>query len=137
MEYPLPQFLQIKPKVAGPFRLRELLYIVGGATISVFFYFTRPLFTFIIIAIPIMGIAFILAFGKRKGFPIPTILARSLFFVFKPKRYIWHKTEQVAASLPQAKKQEEKEEEKSPSNLKISEKSKLKEVAKLIEIHSK
>lgn len=137
MEYPLPQFLEIKPKIAGPFDLRQLLYILSGASFALYFYFTRPLIFFIVITIPIMAIAFLLAFCKIKGFPLPTILVRSFSFIFKNKRYIWQKTESAAPFLPQAKPLEKKKEVDSVSSLKIAEKSRLKEVAKLIEIHAK
>jgi hypothetical protein len=137
MEYPLPQFLEIKPKVAGPFNLRQIIYIVAGATISIFFYLTFPLMFFVVITIPIMIIAFILAFAKIKGFPVPTILVRSFRFLFKNKQYVWHKTEQATPTLAQPRQPDKKEEVDPLSTLKITEKSRLKEVAKLIEIHSK
>ena len=137
MEYPLPQFLQIKPKVAGPFNFRQLAYIVGGALIALIFYFTAPLMTFILIGIPIMAVALILAFGKIKGFPIPTIMLRSFFFVFAGKKYIWKKIEGPAPIIPQAKKKKKEQEPELATTLKITEKSRLKDINKLIEIHPK
>jgi|AntAceMinimDraft_18_1070375.scaffolds.fasta_scaffold03128_7 hypothetical protein len=137
MEYPLPQFLSIKPKVAGPFNFRQLAYIVGGALISVIFYFTMPVVTFLIIATPIMGLSLVLAFGKIKGFPIPTIMMRSFFFVFASKKYIWTKVETPAISMPKAKKQEIEKVKDLTTTLKVTEKSRLKDIGKLIEIHPK
>jgi hypothetical protein len=137
MQYPLPQFLQIKPKIAGPFNFRQLAYIVGGALISVIFYFTTTLWRFIIISIPIMITAFVFAFAKIKGFPITTILVRSFGFLFKSKTYIWHKIEMPAYSLPKKPKKNEETELKLTTTPKIAEKSRLKQVAKLIEIHPK
>jgi len=138
MEYPLPQFLSIKPKVAGPFDFRQLAYIVGGALISTIFYFTMPsVIYFLIIAIPIMAISLILAFGKIKGFPIPTIMMRSFFFVFAGKKYIWKKTEVPTPIMPRAKEKKKEEIIDLTANLKIAEKSRLKDIGKLIEIHPK
>lgn len=89
-----------------------------------------------IIAVPIMGVALVLAFGKMKGFPIPTIIMRSFFFLFVPKKHIWQKKETVAITIPKTKKK--KEEVIKPSIIpKITEKSRLKEITKLIEIHPK
>ncbi|MBU1045588.1 PrgI family protein [Patescibacteria group bacterium] len=138
MEYPLPQFLSIKPKVAGPLNLMQLLYIVGGAIVAVIFYFTASLTTFIIMGIPIMVVALILAFGKRKGFPIPTIIGRSFMFIFASKRYLWKKVDTPAIVLPKATKAKaaELEDDKAVS-LKISGQSRLKEIGRLIEIHPK
>ena len=137
MEYPLPQFLQIKPKVAGPLDLRQLIYIVSGAIVSVIFYFTMPLMRFVLFAIPIMGVSLAFAFGKIKGFPIPTILKRSFLFTFAGKRYIWHKIEAPVPVLPRATKKIVPERKLPDSTLKVAEKSKLKKIANLIEIHPK
>lgn len=138
MQYPLPQFLSIKPKVAGPFDFRQLAYIVGGALISAVFYFTiSSVINFLIVSIPIMFISLILAFGKIKGFPIPTVIMRSFFFVFASKRYIWKKVERPAIIMPHTKKREKKEIVDATANLKITQKSRLKDIGKLIEIHPK
>lgn len=138
MQYPLPQFLSIKPKVAGPFDFRQLAYIVGGALVSTIFYFTMPsVIYFLLIAIPIMGVSLILAFGKIKGFPIPTIAMRSFFFVFAGKKYIWKKTERPAPIIHRAQEKKKEEVIDPTVNLKIAEKSRLKDISKLIEIHPK
>jgi len=77
MEYPLPQFLQIKPKVAGPLNFRQLAYIVAGALVATIFYFTlHSVIQFLLVGIPIMIVALVFAFGKIKGFPLPTILKK-------------------------------------------------------------
>ncbi|MEA3453211.1 MAG: PrgI family protein [Patescibacteria group bacterium] len=138
MEYPLPQFLSIKPKIAGPFNFRELAYVVGGALVCTIFYFTvSSVVTFLIISAPIMGVSLILAFGKTKGFPIPTIMRRSFLFTFASKKYIWKKIEAPAPIIPRAKEKKEKPTIDLTANLKISEKSRLKDISKLIEIHPK
>ena len=139
MEYPLPQFLQIKPKVAGPLRFRELAYVIGGSIIAVIFYFVLPsVVMFLVVAIPIILLSLILAFGKVKGFPIPTLLMRSFFFIFAGKKYIWKKTETATPILPKATKEKKgKEKPASTATLKISEKSRLGDIGKLIEIHPK
>ncbi len=136
MQYPLPQFLTIKPKIAGPFNFRQLAYIVGGSLICVIFYFTMPVVRFLLISIPIMTVALVFAFAKIKGFPVPTILVRSFAFLFKSKTYIWRKEEKPAFSLPQSAKKPEQI-EKPDITPSIGGKSRLKRVANLIEIHPK
>ncbi len=138
MEYPLPQFLSIKPKVAGPFNLAQLLWIVGGALVAIIFYFVAPLMTFILIGIPIMIVAFIMAFGKRKGFPIPIIIVRSFGFIFAGKKYLWQKVDTPTIVLPKAAKAKPIDFNSDKSiSLKISGQSRLKEIGRLIEIHPK
>ncbi len=136
MQYPLPQFLEIKPKIAGPFNLRQLAYLIGGSLVCLIFYFTTSMIKFVILSIPIMIIAFVFAFAKIKGFPVPTILVRSFGFVFKSKTYLWHKKEEPIYALP---KKPKKEEEKSNIILtpQIAGKSRLNQVSNLIEMHSK
>jgi len=134
----LPQFLSIKPKVAGPLNLMQLLYIVGGAIVAVIFYFTASLTTFIVIGIPVMILALILAFGKRKGFPIPTIIGRSFMFIFASKKYLWQKVDTPAIVLPKATKAKPAElKDDETISLKLAGQSRLKEIGRLIEIHPK
>jgi len=136
MEYPLPQFLEIRPKVAGPLNFRQLMYLVVGALVATIFFFIVPLVPFMIITVPIMIVALFLAFGKIKGFPVPTIIMRSFFFLFVSKKYIWHKKEAGAPMFAEVKKKK-KEDVEPTSTPKITEKSRLKEITKLIEIHPK
>ena len=137
MQYPLPQFLTIKPKIAGPFNFRQLAYIVGGALISVIFYFTTSMIKFVLISIPIMITALVFAFAKIKGFPLPTILMRSFGFLFKSKTYLWHKKEQPMYALPKKPKKKEEQLPDIAPTPKIAGESRLKQVSNLIEIHSK
>jgi hypothetical protein len=135
MEYSLPQFLEIKPKVAGPLTFRQLIYI-GSAGIFLAIAFTMlPLWKFFLVAVFVGGIAVFLAFGKIKGFPAPTILARAFSFLFVNKIYIWQKKEIPPTVLP-SKEKKKKEEEKVPgATLRIAEGSRLKKLVNIIEIH--
>ena len=136
MQYPLPQFLEIKPKIAGPFNLRQLAYLIAGSLTCLIFYFTTSMMKFVIVSIPIMIIAFVLAFAKIKGFPVPTILVRSFGFLFKSKTYLWHKKEEPIYALPVKLKKKEKISNIVPTP-QIAGESRLKKVSNLIEIHSK
>ena len=131
MEYPLPQFLEIKPKIAGPLNFRQFMYLFGALLFLMIFYFTKPLFTFILIAIPTLTIAIVFAFVKVKGYPIPTLLLRALSFLAKTKVYVWKKDTSPVYVLPKSPK---KKEEKGITP-KLAEKSRLKELSKLVEIH--
>lgn len=131
MEYPLPQFLEIKPKIAGPLNFRQFMYLFGALLFLMIFYFTKPLFTFILIAIPTVIIAIVFAFVKVKGYPIPTLIIRALSFMAKTKVYVWKKDTSPAYVLPKKNKKEEEE----STTPKLAEKSRLKELSKLVEIH--
>ena len=131
MEYPLPQFLEIKPKIAGPLNLRQFLYLFLTGLFCLIFYFTKPMGTFVTISIPAFIIAIIFAFVKIKGYPVPTLLFRALSFVAKGKIYIWKKGTVPHYTLPKTKKEEK------PKAIvpKIAERSRLRELSKLIEVH--
>jgi len=132
MQYSLPQFINVKPKIAGPLTLRQLLYIGTTGIILSILFFTLPLGRFVLIAIFMTGIAVFLAFGKIRGFPAPTVIFRSIKFAFSSKIYIWQKKERPRLVLPKVKKIKEKERAASPT---IAGKSRLKRLANLIEIH--
>ncbi|MCD6410707.1 PrgI family protein [bacterium] len=136
MEYPLPQFLEIKPKVAGPLTLRQLLYFAGALIFLLYFYFTKSPGVFLLIAIPVIGATFILAFVKVKGYPIPTLILRAIGYSIKEKVYVWRKISTPTPTLPRigVGKPIKKETNKVIPKIGPS-KSKLKELSKLVEIH--
>lgn len=138
MEYPLPQFLSIKPKVAGPLNLKQLIYIVIGGGGAIMLYFTtQSLLSFFLIGVPFIILCVILAFGKIKGFDIPVIIARSFGFLFAGKQYIWKKVDTPAVVIPQAKPKKEDPSEEQHITLRVSGESRLKDINRLIEIHPK
>ncbi len=135
MEYSTPQFLELKPKVAGPLTFRQLIYIGGIGVVLLILFTVMPLGKFLLIAIPSSGIALFLAFGKIRGFPAPTLLARSFIFLFQGKIYVWQKKEMPMPSLPSSKKISKEDDIKPQPTLKIAEGSRLKRLTNIIEIH--
>lgn len=135
MQYSTPQFLELKTKIAGPFNFRQLMFIGGIGVIILILFTIMPFGKFLLIAIPLAGIALFLAFGKLKGFPAPIILARAFSFLFKKKMYVWSKIELPAANLPNYSKKETEKIIKPAATLKIAEGSRLKKLIKAIEIH--
>lgn len=134
MEQPLPQFLDLQPKVAGPFTFKQLIFIAGIGVIILILFTQLKLGTFLLLALPLAGLAVFLAFGKIRGFPAPTVLARSFAFLFMGKVYVWHK-KGAQAELPNIKKAEIKQELKPTASLQLDKNSKLKGLKKLIEIN--
>lgn len=136
MEYSLPQFLEIKPKIAGPFTFHQLVWI-GGPFLVILIMIASgvKLSKIILIGIPLMFFAVYFAFGKIKGFPVPTILARAFMYFFRTKIYVWKQRTTPPPTLP---KKQIKKEEKLPTpeaSLKVAQGSKLKRLVNIIEIH--
>lgn len=134
MEQPLPQFLDLQPKVAGPFTFKQLIFIAGIGVIILILFTMIPMGTFLLVAIPLAGLAIFLAFGKIRGFPAPTVLARSFGFLFAGKVYVWHK-KGAQTDLPITKKAEGVEKFKPKTSMKVGGGSKLEDLKKIIEIN--
>ncbi|MCD6270955.1 PrgI family protein [bacterium] len=136
MEYSLPQFLEIKPKIAGPFTFHQLVWIGGPFLIILIMIASGvKLSKIILIGIPLMIFAVYFAFGKIKGFPVPTILARAFSYLFRVKIFVWRQQTTPPPTLP---KRVAKKEEKPPTpeaTLKLAEGSRLKRLVNIIEIH--
>jgi len=136
MEQQVPQFLNVQPKVAGPFNFKQLLFIAGFGLIILIFFTTLSLPVFITVAIPLAGIALFLAFGKIKGFPAPTVLARSFGFLFASKIYVWKKKEGQGI-IPSFEKKEAvvaKKIERPQAQLKTGQGSSLKGLNNMLEL---
>ncbi len=135
MEQPLPQFLDLQPKVAGPFTFKQILFIAGIGLIVLILFTQLPMGTFLIIALPLAGLALFLAFGKIRGFSAPTILARSFGFLFGSKIFIWRKTGEPSPEFIQkAVAPEKKLVDRPEASLKLAPKSKLKNLSNLVEL---
>ncbi len=135
MEYIVPQFIERETKIVGPFTFKQFIFIGIAGGLSIFLYFFLPFFLFLIIAIVLLGGAFALAFFKMGGFPLPKLLQNFFIFLTKPKIYLWKKK-----TIPPKifkKMEEPKEEEKEGSILKISGRSRLRELFKVLETKTK
>ena len=135
MEYIVPQFIERETKIVGPFTFKQFIFIGIAGGLSIFLYFFLPFFLFLIIAVGLMGGAFALAFFKMGGLSLPKLLQNFFIFLTKPKIYLWKKK-----TIPPKifKKIEElKEEEKEGSILKISGRSRLRELFKVLETKTK
>ncbi len=135
MEYSTPQFLELKPKVAGPLNFRQVVYIGGIGAIVLVLFTLMPLGKFLIVAIPASGIALFFAFGKIKGFSAPNFLARAFTFLFRGKMYVWQKKEMPAPHLPSSKKAIERNDIRPQATLNVAGGSRLKKLTNIIEIH--
>ena len=88
------------------------------------------------VAIPVIGVTFILAFVKVKGYPIPTLILRAIGYSVKEKVYVWRKISTPPTTLPRVEVKKPFGEETKELTPKIGpSKSKLKELSKLVEIH--
>ncbi len=91
-QFQVPQFIEQKAKIVGPFTLAQFLYIAGAVSISVAaFYTLDSFFLSFLIALFTGGIAISLAFVQINGQDLPIVIGTALTYWQKPKRYVWQK----------------------------------------------
>ena len=78
MQFQVPQFIDTEDKIVGPLSLRQFAYVGTAAAICGALLFVLKLWLWGIVAVPILGVGGILAFGNVNGRPI-SIYIRSLF----------------------------------------------------------
>ncbi|MCD5396446.1 MAG: PrgI family protein, partial [Candidatus Pacebacteria bacterium] len=127
---------EIKPKIAGPFTFHQLIWI-GGPTLIILIMIASGvrLSKIILIGIPLMIFAVYFAFGKIRGFPVPTILARGFMYIFRTKIYVWQQRQVPPPSLPKKQAKKERKLPAPETSLRIAEGSRLKKLVNIIEIH--
>jgi len=135
MEFQVPQFIEHKPKVVGPFTFGQFIYIGAAGGICFFLWFSlgkTNFFLFVFISVILFLTAGILAFGKMGGRSLPLMIGNFLKFSLMPKRYLW-KTKEMPPKIIMRKAEPKKEEKIEEIPLKIGEKSQLKKLSIKIE----
>ncbi|AKM78614.1 MAG: hypothetical protein UY31_C0033G0002 [Candidatus Wolfebacteria bacterium GW2011_GWE1_48_7] len=89
MQFQIPQFIEIEDKIAGPFSLRQLLYVVGGGVVAFLAFTTMPFLAGAIVALISLGGALALALVKVNGQPLTRIAFAAVGFFWKPRLYLW------------------------------------------------
>jgi len=125
MEFTVPQFIEREPKIFGPFGFKQFTYIGIAGGIAIFLYFILPFPVFLMIAVILVSGAFILAFVKINGIPLPTVIQNGFVFLTRPRIYLWRK-KTVFTKVVEKTKESKKEEKRKESPLKVVEKSYLK-----------
>ena len=88
-QFQVPQFITIEDKVIGPFTIKQFLYLAaGGGLIAVTYYFFTS-FIFVPVAIFVGALAGSLAFLKINEQPFPLILKNAVFYMARPRLFIW------------------------------------------------
>lgn len=89
MQFQIPQFIEIEDKIAGPFSLRQLLYVVGGGVVAFLAFTTLPFLAAVIIALISVGGTLALALVKVNGQPLTRVAFAAAGFFWKPRLYLW------------------------------------------------
>lgn len=128
MAFVVPKFIEMEPKIVGPFTFKQFIFVAIAGAICFILYFSlakKSFFLFILISIILMLGSLALAFFQIGGQPLPTVLKNFLFFSGSSKLYIFKK--KVLPPKIVFKKEEVKPKEKIEAEpvLKITKKGRL------------
>lgn len=93
-EFQIPQFIEEKPKIIGPFTLGQFFYLAGSALIAYVSYWLFTFALFLVIAGLSVGAGLALAFVKLNGRDLPTMVAYAASYIWKPRKYTWQRAMQ-------------------------------------------
>jgi hypothetical protein len=89
-QYKVPQDVESEDKLIGPFGFRQFVYLLVAAAMGATAYFlARMALALVVIPLPVMGLALVLALPLRKDQPMETYLAAIVRFLFKPRQRLW------------------------------------------------
>ncbi|MBU1137331.1 PrgI family protein [Patescibacteria group bacterium] len=91
MQFKVPQFIELEDKIVGPLTIKQFLFLAGGGALLFVLWLVLALGAFIVVAIPIGGIAMALAFYRPNGQPFIFLVISFFNYLFKPKLYLWRK----------------------------------------------
>ena len=108
MRFEVPQFIEIEDKIIGPFTWRQFVYVAGGGGAVVILYlWGLPMVIFLLIALPIAGLAGALAFYPVNNRPFSLFLESIFQYLFSKKLYLWRRrgntvygTESADSAIP-------------------------------------
>jgi len=89
--FQIPQFIEEKSKIIGPLTMRQFLYVVGAAGLSIVANYMFPFFLWVLITAIAAGVALSFAFIKINGQPLPSVLVAAILFWQRPKIYVWQR----------------------------------------------
>ncbi len=95
MRFEVPQFIEIEDKIFGPFTWKQFVYLGGGVGLAVVLFFTLPFIIFVLIGVPIGGLAVLLAFYPVNNRPFSIFLESIVYFYKNSRVYHWRKKSNI------------------------------------------
>lgn len=102
MEYQVPQFIEVEDKIFGPLSLKQFVFVAGGVGLCVIIFLYLPVFIAVIVAIPVAGLTFALAFYKVNNKSFLDLLSAGFSFYTGGRLFLWKKNppKSVSAVTP-------------------------------------
>jgi len=95
MRFEVPQFIDKEDKIFGPFTWKQSIYLAGGGGICAVSYFTLPFIIFVLIGVPIGGLALLLTFYPINDRPFEYFLEAMIYFYKHNRIYYWRKKSNI------------------------------------------
>lgn len=89
MQFQVPQFIDTEDKIAGPFTIRQFIYICATASVIFGFYFVFQSLVFIIFALIVGSAGVSLAFITINGQKLSKLVVLGFLFYWNPQLYLW------------------------------------------------
>ncbi len=89
MRFQVPQFIDRKPKIVGPFTFRQFIIIVMTAVTCYLFKVFLPTFFFLMASVTLVGAVGSLTFLKINGQRLEKIVRNLLIYSASPKIFLW------------------------------------------------
>ena len=90
-QFVVPQFLEVEDKIIGPITVRQFLILLVTSLILFIVFKLTDLQLFLIISVPLGGMAAILAFAKVNGQTFHYFLLNIVQTLKRPSRRVWNK----------------------------------------------
>ena len=95
MRYQVPQFVDIEDQIIGPLTLRQFLIYLAAVLLLVPVYLFSDLSLFLLIAIPIGGVAAAFAHWKINGRSLASTINSAVQFYLAGQLYSWQRTSKL------------------------------------------
>jgi len=95
MNFQVPQFIEQKAKIVGPFTLQQFLYIAVAGLLSFSAFKIFDFFIWLLITLFVGTVAIFFAFVKINGQDMIKIFSAGMKFFWSPKVYAWKKIDET------------------------------------------
>lgn len=90
--FQVPQFIEQRAKIIGPFTIEQFLYIAAAGILSFLAFYLFNFFLWLVVTVFFGGIALAFAFVKINGENLPQILRSAFNYYLRPRTYTWQRT---------------------------------------------
>lgn len=96
MEYQVPQFIEAEDKIVGPLTFKQFLYMAGAVGLCTICFVSFNFIVAVLLSIPIIALAVMLAFYKINGKPFIEMLEAGFNYFVGAKLFLWKRKEPKA-----------------------------------------